>query len=78
MFCRFHVGLLCDAGVTVVENVLTFQDFDTADEIFSTGNYSKVVLVTKIEEHLLQPGRFYTKACELYWLFAHSSTAVRL
>ena len=31
-------------------------DFLDADEIFSTGNYSKVVPITRIEERELQPG----------------------
>ena len=37
------IGLLRAAGVTVIEKTLAYQDFKQADEIFSTGNYSKVV-----------------------------------
>ena len=66
------IGLLRDAGVTVVEKILTYQEFELADEIFCTGNYSKVVPVTKIDGQFLQPGPIYTKARELYWAFAHS------
>jgi branched-chain amino acid aminotransferase len=43
----------------------------TADEIFSTGNYSKVIPVTRIGERSLQPGPSYRKAREPYWAFAH-------
>jgi branched-chain amino acid aminotransferase len=68
-----HVtGLLRTAGVTVIEKTLTYQDFQTADEIFSTGNYSKVVPVTRIGDRTLPFGPIYNKARELYWAFAHS------
>lgn len=66
------IGLLRDAGVQVIEKTLTYEDFLTADEIFSTGNYSKVVPVTRIESRSLDFGPFYKKARELYWAFAHS------
>jgi branched-chain amino acid aminotransferase len=66
------IGLLRDSGVTVVEKTLTYQNFLTADEIFSTGNYSKVVPVTRIDGRPLPFGTLYTKARELYWAFAHS------
>jgi branched-chain amino acid aminotransferase len=66
------ITLLRHAGVTVIEKILTYQEFELADEIFSTGNYSKVVPVTRIEGNFLQPGPLYTKARELYWSFAHA------
>jgi branched-chain amino acid aminotransferase len=66
------IALLRENGVTVVEKSLTYQDFQTADEIFSTGNYSKVVPVGRIDDRPLQPGPFYNKARALYWAFAHS------
>jgi branched-chain amino acid aminotransferase len=66
------IGLLRQAGVTVIEKSLTYHDFEGADEIFSTGNYSKVVPVTRIGDRALPFGPLYTKARELYWAFAHS------
>jgi branched-chain amino acid aminotransferase len=72
---RRVLGLLRDAGVKVVEDTLTYKDFLKADEIFSTGNYSKVVPVTRIENRALEFGPFYKKARELYWAFAHSKQA---
>jgi branched-chain amino acid aminotransferase len=66
------IGLLRGAGISVVEKTLTYSDFENADEIFSTGNYSKVVPVTKIGERKLEFGPLYTRARELYWAFAHS------
>src|SRR5689334_21200412 len=70
---RRVIGLLREAGMPVTETVMRYADFETADEIFSTGNASKVLPVTRIGERSLQPGPFYRKARELYWAFAHSS-----
>jgi branched-chain amino acid aminotransferase len=66
------IGLLREAGVEVVESVLRYSDFEGADEIFSTGNASKVLPVARVGERSLQPGPLYRKARELYWAFAHS------
>ncbi|RFC68981.1 MULTISPECIES: branched-chain amino acid aminotransferase [Mesorhizobium] len=67
------LGLLEDAGVKVVEKTLSVREFREADEIFSTGNHSKVVPVTRIEDRDLQPGPVAKKARELYWEWAHSA-----
>ncbi len=64
--------LLRHAGTEVHETTLTVTDFLDADEIFSTGNYSKVVPITRIEECELKPGPIYDKARRLYWEWAHS------
>jgi branched-chain amino acid aminotransferase len=64
--------LLRKNGVDVVEKTLAYQDFEGADEIFATGNYSKVVPVTRIGDRTLPFGPIYAKARELYWSFAHS------
>jgi branched-chain amino acid aminotransferase len=66
------ITLLRDAGVTVHETTLRYADFESADEIFSSGNYGKVMPVIRIGERSLQPGPLYRKARELYWQFAHS------
>jgi branched-chain amino acid aminotransferase len=69
---RRVIGLLRGAGVSVVEASLTYADFLAADEIFSAGNFSKVIPVTRIEQRDLQPGPLYRQARELYWSFAHA------
>ena len=69
------IKLLREAGAQVVETTLRYSDFQSADEIFSSGNYSKVSPVTRIDERILQPGPVYRKARELYWQFAHASAA---
>jgi branched-chain amino acid aminotransferase len=66
------IGLLRQNGVSVVETTLAYQDFEKAEEIFATGNYSKVVPATRIGDRPLPFGPIYTKARELYWAFAHS------
>jgi branched-chain amino acid aminotransferase len=69
------IQLLRKDGVEVVEGTLRYEDFAAADEIFISGNYSKVLPVTRIDERDLQPGPFYTKARQLYWDFAYSQVA---
>jgi branched-chain amino acid aminotransferase len=66
------IGLLREAGVTVIEKSLRYADFQDADEIFSSGNFSKAMPVTRIDDRELQPGPFFRKAREAYWEFAHA------
>jgi len=67
------IALLRDSGASVVETTLRYSDFQSADEIFSTGNFTKVSPVTRIDDRNLQPGPFYLKARKLYWDFAHAT-----
>ncbi len=67
------IKLLREQGFEVVEKTLTVEDFGTADEIFTSGNYSKVVPVTRLDDRSLQPGPVTAKARELYFDWAHSS-----
>lgn len=66
------IMLLREAGLTVEEKTLTVGDFLAADEIFSTGNYSKVEPIVRIEDRDLQPGPVAAKARKLYWDWAHA------
>jgi len=65
------IKLLRGAGVEVVETTLAYKDFESADEIFQSGNYIKVMPANRIGDRSLQPGPLYRKARELYWQFAH-------
>jgi len=65
------MALLRERGVTVQEARVTWQDVQQADEVFSTGNYGKVVPITRVEDRNLQPGPVYTTAREAYWDWAH-------
>lgn len=66
------IKLLRQAGVTVIERAIRWDEFLDADEVFSTGNYSKVAPVTRVEAKHYQPGPVMKKARELYWEYAHS------
>jgi branched-chain amino acid aminotransferase len=58
--------------VSVIEGSFRYSDFQNADEIFSSGNYSKLMPIIRIDDRSLQPGPFYRKARQLYWDYAHS------
>ena len=66
------IKLLREAGYNVHETTLTLDDFRVADEIFSTGNYSKVVPIVKFDDYEPGPGPITMKARELYWEWAHA------
>jgi branched-chain amino acid aminotransferase len=67
------ISLLADYGFKTTEKTLSVREFLEADEIFSTGNHSKVVPVTRIEDRHLQAGPVAKKSRELYWEWAHST-----
>jgi branched-chain amino acid aminotransferase len=69
---RRTVLLMREAGLEVVETTLSVKDFAEADEIFSTGNYSKVMPINKFMDRELQPGPIAAKAKKLYWDWAHA------
>ncbi|WP_137155879.1 branched-chain amino acid aminotransferase [Rhizobium sp. FKL33] len=66
------IKLLREAGVTVHETTLTVQDFREADEIFSSGNMSKVVPIVAFDDKKLEFGPLARKARALYWDWAHA------
>ena len=65
------IRLLIDAGIEVHERALTYADFLDADEVFSTGNFGKVLPITRLEDRDLQPGPVYSRARDLYWAWSH-------
>lgn len=65
------IKLLREAGTEVVEKTLSVADFMEADEIFSTGNHSKVVPVIRIEDRDLQAGPVGRNTRQLYMDWAH-------
>lgn len=64
------IGLLRAAGRRVHETTLTVQDFREADEIFSSGNVSKVVPVIGFDDKTLPFGPIARQARQLYWDWA--------
>lgn len=67
-----HIANLRADGVKVHECVLSFDDFKQADEVFLTGNMSKVTAVSGIEDRQYQPGPLTKRARETYWDWAAS------
>ncbi|MCY4462125.1 MAG: branched-chain amino acid aminotransferase [Albidovulum sp.] len=64
--------LLRDEGFRVHETVLTFEDFDDAEEVFTTGNMAKISPVSQFDDRHYQLGRIAKLCRELYWDWAKS------
>jgi branched-chain amino acid aminotransferase len=67
-----HIANLAAEGFEVRETVLTFDDFRNADEVFLTGNLSKVTPVTEFDGTSYQVGPVTRRVRELYWDWALS------
>jgi len=68
------IKLLNEDSIDVVEATLSFDDFHRADEVFMTGNISKVTAVTQFDNTHYQVGPVARRARELYWDWAASQT----
>ncbi|MTI10740.1 branched-chain amino acid aminotransferase [Curvivirga aplysinae] len=64
------IALLKGQGIDVDECRVTPAMLEEADEIFSTGNYGKVVAVINYEGREMQPGPIMQKARDLYFEYA--------
>ena len=69
-----HIQNLREYGKKVSETVLTFRDFEKADEVFMTGNMTKIMPVTAFEDKNYQVGSIAKLARELYWDWSRSQT----
>ena len=69
-----HIKHLKDDGVTIHETVLNFEDFEQADEVFLSGNMSKITPVTAFEDRSYQVGPVARRLREMYWDWAASDT----
>lgn len=70
-----HIANLRADGVTVHETVLGYADFEAADEVFMSGNMSKVTPVTAFDDRQYQIGPVTRRVRELYWDWATSEGA---
>ncbi|AAV93706.1 branched-chain amino acid aminotransferase [Ruegeria pomeroyi] len=68
-----HIKNLRADGVPVHETVLSFADFHAADEVFMSGNMSKVTPVTALDDTQYQIGPIARRARALYWDWAKST-----
>ena len=66
------IKLLQADGIKVTETQMTLSDFETADEIFCTGNIAKVMPVAKFEERIMPDCPVAMRAREIYWDYSHS------
>lgn len=64
------IELLRGDGTDVLEKTVSYAELRQADEIFSTGNFAKVMPVTRIEDRTLGFGPVARRARQLYWDFA--------
>ncbi|MDE2335352.1 MAG: branched-chain amino acid aminotransferase [Rhodospirillales bacterium] len=67
------LGLLNEAGIDAAEAKLTVQDLRDADEIFSCGNYGKLVVCNRFEDRSLNAGPIFQEAKRLYWKWAETT-----
>ncbi|RMA43804.1 branched-chain amino acid aminotransferase [Rhodophyticola porphyridii] len=70
-----HIRNLRADGYDVREEVLGFDRFREADEVFMSGNLNKVTPVTEFDGTHYQIGPVTRKARELYWDWAQSADA---
>ncbi|GLQ07988.1 branched-chain amino acid aminotransferase [Sneathiella chinensis] len=71
---RRRVIELCkDAGIEVSETYMSRDDIMQADEVFNSGNYGKVMPVTRIEDKEFQPGPVAKKLRDMYMEFSKAS-----
>jgi branched-chain amino acid aminotransferase len=68
-----HIANMRADGMEVHETVLTFADFEAADEVFLSGNLSKVTPVTGFEDTSYQVGPVTKRVREMYWDWALSA-----
>ena len=61
------IALLSADGMRVEERAVRAEELDTADEIFSTGNYAKVTPCTRYNNRDLPVGPVATRARDLYF-----------
>ncbi len=66
------IKLLQADGIKVTETQMTLSDFETADEIFCTGNIAKVMPVAKYEDRMMPECPITMRAREIYWDYSHS------
>lgn len=73
---RRVLELFRSIGQKVEETTITIDDLHRADEVFSTGNYGKVLPITRVDERHFQPGPIGQRARELYFDFAFKTKSV--
>ena len=68
-----HMENLRADGIEVREVVMSFDDVTAADEVFLSGNFSKVMPVTAFEDRQYHVGPVTRRVRQLYWDWARSA-----
>ncbi len=68
---RRVIGLMRADGVTVEERPIRWDEVAEADELFSSGNYGKLLPIRRIGDRELAAGPLFRQARRLYWDHAH-------
>lgn len=68
-----HIKNMTSDGMKVHETVLSFADFEDADEVFMSGNMSKVTPVSAFDDTNYQIGPVTRRVREMYWDWAAST-----
>ena len=64
------IKLLNQEGIEVTEKIISVNDLLDADEVFSTGNFGKVLPVLKIDNTAFEAGIITKQAIDLYQRYA--------
>lgn len=70
-----HMKNMRENGIKIHEQVLGFDDFRQADEVFMSGNMMKITPVTEFDGTHYQHGPVTKKIREMYWDWALSERA---
>jgi branched-chain amino acid aminotransferase len=71
---RRVLSLLREAGIPAVEATLSVSEVLSADEAFTTGNFSKVLPITRIDSREYPHGPITQRARQLYFDWARSQS----
>lgn len=67
---RRILSLLEHHGIVVEQRLVSMDDIRAADELFSTGNSSKVRPVTRMDDRILEAGPVLERVRAIYWDYA--------
>lgn len=68
-----HISNMRAAGIELHEVTMSFDDFHAADEVFLSGNMSKITPVTAFDDTHYQVGPVTRQVREMYWDWAASA-----
>lgn len=70
--------LLRDDGLSVEERRNSYDELSATDELFATGNYTKIHPVNQIDDRTPEPGPVVARAHDLYFAYAARAGGRRL